>query len=361
MKLTNLLTKQALSIAGLADISAVTVLPVATGMAITLTLLAVKAARPATATHVLWPRIDQKTCLKAVVSAGLVPIVIENLLEGNELRTDVSALEAKIGELGADKIACVVTTTSCFAPRSADNVVSVAKLCSKANIAHVINNAYGVQSAALCKLITSAWRRGRVDAVVQSTDKNFMVPVGGAVIAVGPQHQSLVDAVNKTYPGRASLSPLLDLLITLLHWGQVGWKRVLAEREELFLYAKMQLNQLAEEVHQRVLETPGNPISLGLTLQNLQTSQKASEPLSLSKSSSFLGSMLFKRCVSGTRVVTCGAEQSVAGIDFVGYGAHCDNYPCDYLTVAAAVGTTKQDIDSFVTKLRQTLLEFYKS
>jgi len=45
--------------------------------------------------------------------------------------------------------------------------------------------------------VTAAWRKGRVDAVVQSTDKNFMVPVGGAVIAASKQNTSLVDAVNK--------------------------------------------------------------------------------------------------------------------------------------------------------------------
>lgn len=31
-----------------------------------------------------------------------------------------------------------------------------------------------------------------------------------------------VEAVNKIYPGRASLSPSLDLLMTLLHWGAHG-------------------------------------------------------------------------------------------------------------------------------------------
>ncbi len=47
--------------------------------------------------------------------------------------------------------------------------------------------------------IAAAWRKGRVDAVVQSTDKNFMVPVGGAVIAASKQNSSLVDAVNKAW------------------------------------------------------------------------------------------------------------------------------------------------------------------
>ena len=53
--------------------------------------------------------------------------------------------------------------------------------------------------AARCLQIAAAWRKGRVDAVVQSTDKNFMVPVGGAVIAASKQNSSLVDAVNKAW------------------------------------------------------------------------------------------------------------------------------------------------------------------
>ena len=32
---------------------------------------------------------------------------------------------------------------------------------------------------------------------MQSTDKNFLVPVGGAVIAAGKKDASLVDAVNR--------------------------------------------------------------------------------------------------------------------------------------------------------------------
>ena len=31
-----------------------------------------------------------------------------------------------------------------------------------------------------------------------------------------------VRAVNAAYPGRASMAPLLDLLMTLLHWGAAG-------------------------------------------------------------------------------------------------------------------------------------------
>jgi hypothetical protein len=38
-----------------------------------------------------------------------------------------------------------------------------------------VNNAYGVQARAITKMVTKAFRVGRVDAVIQSTDKNFMV------------------------------------------------------------------------------------------------------------------------------------------------------------------------------------------
>ena len=67
--------------------------------------------------------------------------------------------------------------------RAADDVVAIAQVCARLDVPHIINNAYGVQSAALCAAITAAHRRGRVDALVQSTDKNFMVPVAGAIVA----------------------------------------------------------------------------------------------------------------------------------------------------------------------------------
>jgi len=46
--------------------------------------------------------------------------VLENRLEGDELRTDIEAMQAAIERLGAENIVCVMTTTSCFAPRVPD-------------------------------------------------------------------------------------------------------------------------------------------------------------------------------------------------------------------------------------------------
>ena len=103
--------------------------------------------------YVLWPRIDQKTCLKAIVSANLEVIPLPNVLEDAELHTDMAAIQQEINRLGAESIVCIVTTTSCFAPRAADSVVDVAKLCKASGIGHIVNNAYGVQSSALSSLV----------------------------------------------------------------------------------------------------------------------------------------------------------------------------------------------------------------
>ena len=42
-------------------------------------------------------------------------------------------------------------------------------------------------------------RVGRLDVFVQSTDKNFLVPVGGAVVAAFDE-KTIAD-ISKTYPG----------------------------------------------------------------------------------------------------------------------------------------------------------------
>ena len=55
------------------------------------------------------------------------------------------------------------------------------------------------------------------------------------------------------------------------------------------------------------------------------------------------------------RVVTPNASQEVAGHHFVGFGAHHCDYPCSYLTAAAAVGITKQDVDGFIRRLDSVL------
>lgn len=53
---------------------------------------------------------------------GLEPVVIENRLKGDELSTDLAAIEKAIVDLGADNVVCVMTTTNCFTPRVPDRL-----------------------------------------------------------------------------------------------------------------------------------------------------------------------------------------------------------------------------------------------
>ena len=150
----------------------------------------------------VWPRIDQKSCLKAIAAAGCVPLVVENLLEGDELRTDVAGVREKIASVGAEQVLgytyydrpsailtmatlggytyysyttmaiplwlylprlhsprqvlCVLSTTSCFAPRGVERLLDLARICLELDVPHFVNNAYGVQCVSCMKVITEA-------------------------------------------------------------------------------------------------------------------------------------------------------------------------------------------------------------
>ncbi|MEE6462363.1 hypothetical protein FKM82_001567 [Ascaphus truei] len=148
-KLTNSVMLDIIKMAGVRSATSCFVVPMATGMSLTLCFLTLRHKRPK-AKYIIWPRIDQKSCFKSMITAGFEPVVIENVLEGDELRTDLNAVEVQIQELGADRILCVHSTTSCFAPRVPDRLEELAVICAKYDIPHIVNNAYGVQSSKWC-------------------------------------------------------------------------------------------------------------------------------------------------------------------------------------------------------------------
>ena len=74
------------------------------------------------------------------------------------------------------------------------------KMCKARGIPHLINNAYGIQSSKCLHLIEEAGKiGGDLCTFVQSTDKNFMVPVGGAIIA--GFDKKWIEKISQTYPG----------------------------------------------------------------------------------------------------------------------------------------------------------------
>uniref|UniRef100_A0A665XF18 O-phosphoseryl-tRNA(Sec) selenium transferase n=1 Tax=Echeneis naucrates TaxID=173247 RepID=A0A665XF18_ECHNA len=343
-KLTNSVVLDILKRTGVRSVVSCFVVPMATGMSLTLCFLTLRHRRPK-AQYIIWPRIDQKSCFKAMITAGFEPVVVENILEGDELRTDLEAVEHKIKDLGAESILCVHSTTSCFAPRVPDRLEELASLCAKYNIPHIVNNAYGVQSSKCMHLIEQGARVGRIDAFVQSLDKNFMVPVGGAIIA--GFDEAFIQEISKMYPGRASASPSLDVLITLLSLGASGYKKLLSERKEIYFFLAQELKSLASAHGERLLHTPHNPISLAMSLDGLQADSD--------KAVTQLGSMLFTRQVSGARVVPLGKEQTISGHTFHGFMSHSEIYPCPYLNAASAVGITQEDVRLCIKRLDKCL------
>jgi len=160
-------------------------LPLCTGMTMSLVLSCIRESEDdQNKTIVLWSRIDQKSCFKAITSAGLTCVVVPTKVDGDAVVTDLAAMQLAIQEHHG-KILAIITTSSCFAPRVPDQVDKVAKLCTESKIHHIINNAYGLQCPETCKLINRACVLGRVDAIISSTDKNFLVPIGESSCLLG--------------------------------------------------------------------------------------------------------------------------------------------------------------------------------
>jgi O-phosphoseryl-tRNA(Sec) selenium transferase, SepSecS len=106
---------------------------------------------------------------------------------------------------------------------------------------------------------------------VQSTDKNFLVPVGGAIVT-SPDPNFIVQ-LSKQYPGRASMAPILDLFITLLSMGEDGLLGLWKERHRLLVLMKEKLNAFCASHGERLLMSPNNSISIGVTLDTLSCSE----------------------------------------------------------------------------------------
>ena len=100
--------------------------------------------------------------------------------------------------------------------------------------------------------------------------------------------------ISATYPGRASVAPILDLFITLLHLGADGWTRMLAEREALVPSFRERLAALAKAHGERLLDTAAcNSISMAVSLNSGGGGRAPTA----------MGAQLWTRLISGARIV----------------------------------------------------------
>jgi len=128
--------------------------------------------------------------------------------------------------------------------------------------------------------------------------------------------------------------------------GKSGWIKALQDRDVVKTHLVATLHKIADEIDEKALVVNDNDISYGITLN------------SLGNNATFLGSMLFQRCASGARIIVPGSSKEIDGIVFDNFGTSHDDYPHQYMTVAAALGTSKHEIDSFFERFRTCVAKF---
>ena len=356
VQLTNSLLKNLLHSIGMNFIKDIIILPFATGMALTLSYLTLRLEKPK-AKYIIWSRIDQKTCLKCIITSGFEPIIINpipNKTNDYEIETDIEGIKNCIDKYGVENILCVTSTTSCFAPRCYDNIEEISKICKEKKIFHVVNNAYGIYCTKIIDMLNKADKIGEISLIISSTDKNFMVPVGGAFIY--SSKENFVQKVKKNYPGRASIGPILDLFISFLEMGKNKYKELIKERKEKYKILIKKMETIANKYGEKVISMNGNKISILFTLKNIVEK-------SGNKDAKEIGSMCFNRQISGVRIITSsnGEKKNIGGYEFLNYGSSCDNYKyLPYMTFSCAIGIKNEEIEGFVNKIDKIIENFIK-
>ncbi len=313
---------------GLPNIKGAILLPLSTGMSIFLSLAACRKLR--TGTHVVYPRVDHQSPLRGIAAAGYSVNQVDTFIEGDAVRCDVS----KIREAISKDTAAIVSTTTFFPPREPDDVKEIAKLAADLDIPHIINNAYGVQSDEIMVKVRGAIDAGRVDYIIQSTDKNFLTPVGGAVVA-SPVKEKIEDLSN-TYAGRASAAPAVQFFAAILSLGFEGYDGLITKQKQMRKLLSERIGEVASNCGERVLNV-FNPVAAAMTLA-----------ASRKKSPKELGGALYTLRVTGPRVVD-PREKS--------WGACVEGYPIPYLSMNAAIGATENDVVGAINALNKLLLE----
>ena len=91
LQITRYLTVSALKQLHYNFVSDVLIMPLATGMGLTMAFLTLASQQP-DRKYVIWSRIDQKTCLKSIATANLVPIVVDLKVVDDYLECDYEAI-----------------------------------------------------------------------------------------------------------------------------------------------------------------------------------------------------------------------------------------------------------------------------
>lgn len=336
-ELSNYLARDFLRKFGLPNIKKAIVTPLCTGMSLALCLGALKPdwndKKLVRKRKVLVPQVDHKSLLKALDLMGMNPKIVKGKIFEDAVRIPIEDIINSYDE----ECFAIISLTSFFPPREHDQIKEISKFAKDKNLIHIIINAYGVQSSEWMKLIRAGIDAGRVDAVVQSTDKNMLTPIGGAVIA-SPSKESITK-ISQAYAGRASATPVVNFLISMLSLGIKGYKQLLSEQKQNRKLLGQKLQNLAKKLDERVLKI-FNPVAVAMSLNNLEAEHLTA-----------LGGALYNLRVTGPRVYN--PRQNV-------FGSCSEDYIHPYIVMNAAIGAKSKDIIQAVERLEKAYFQILK-
>lgn len=350
-QVANQLARSFLKQFGLPNVKEAVVLPMGTGMSLFLCLATVRSRILTSLTgkgapnskldrkkspfsmakfpgKVLLPRCDHNSPLKGIELAGFEPVIIPGHLEGDGVGVSIDDIANAI----TPEVAAIASTLTFFPPRLPDPVKEIAKLAREHNIAHIINNAYGVQHPSFMKQIYAATSAGRVDFIIQSTDKNFLTPVGGSVVAAFTK--GTINELTSQYAGRATAAPVVQFLAAALSLGQKTYKTLQEEQQENRRLLQELLEGLASSIGERVLQVE-NPIAAAMSLEHIPREKLTA-----------VGGALYNLRVTGPRIMKP---------DAVGWGTNIGDYPVPYVVMNAAIGSKRKHITSAVERLGKAI------
>ncbi len=320
-EISNYLARSILRNTGLPNIKEAIVVPLCTGMSLSLALGALNPYHSEKnlidKRKVLVPQIDHKSILKSIDFMGFKAKIIPGQIFGDAVRIPVEDIKNNYD----DDCFAIISITSFFPPREHDDIKEISKFAQDNNLIHIVINAYGVQSPEWMKLIRSGIDAGRVDVIIQSTDKNFLTPVGGAVIA-SPLKENITK-ISQAYAGRASATPVVNFLISMLSLGISGYQKLIIEQQKNRKILETKLQEVAEKLNEKILDIY-NPVAVALSLKNMKEDQLYA-----------LGGALYNLRVTGPRVYNPKENT---------FGTCCGNYPTPYIVLNAAIGATEKDI-----------------
>jgi O-phospho-L-seryl-tRNASec:L-selenocysteinyl-tRNA synthase len=329
-ELSNYLALNFLKKFGLPNIKKAIVVPLCTGMSLALCLGALKpdwnSKQQLKKRTVLIPQIDHNALIKAFDLVGVKRKVVKGKKFGDSVRIPIKDIEESLD----DECFAIISLTSFFPPREHDDIKEISKFAKKNNLVHIVINAYGVQSPDWMKLIRIGIDAGRIDAIIQSTDKNVLTPVGGAIIA--SPSEDIVTKISQAYAGRASATPVVNFLISMLSLGIEGYQQLLEEQQQNRIILEEKMQKVAEKTGEHILKV-FNPVAVAMSLNNLKKDQLFA-----------LGGALYNLRVTGPRVYN--PEESI-------FGTCCSEYKTPYIVLNAAIGAKSHDITSAIERFEK--------